>query len=91
MEEAMTKARLLSTLRAERRRWEARLAEVASIRRTTRILARGWSIKDAIARVSLVRSVAADMPLVTLAGRLAQASRDLEASLSRWEGEGGRL
>jgi hypothetical protein len=51
MSETMTKAQVLDTLRTERRRWEALLAEVGDARMTEEILASWWTIKDVIAHV----------------------------------------
>src|SRR5215210_7365241 len=52
MLDEMTKAQLLETLRAERSRWEALLAEVGEARMTTPLPASWWSIKDVIAHVA---------------------------------------
>lgn len=51
MSDEMTKAGPLEALHAERRRWDALLAEVGEERMTTPILASWWSVKDIIAHV----------------------------------------
>jgi uncharacterized damage-inducible protein DinB len=52
MFDELTKAQVLDTLRTERTRWEALLAEVGEARMTEEIQASWWSIKDVIAHVT---------------------------------------
>ena len=51
-DEAMTKARFLETLRAERRQWEEAIAAVGEERMTLPGFAGVWSVKDVVAHIT---------------------------------------
>ncbi len=52
MSDEQTKDRLLASLRAERERWEALLAEVGEARMTTPGVAGDWSVKDLLGHLA---------------------------------------
>ena len=52
MSDGQTKDRLLASLRAERERWEALLAEVGEARMTTPGVAGEWSVKDLLGHLA---------------------------------------
>ena len=51
-EEAMTKARFLEKMRAERARWEAAIAAIERPRLTEGGFAGVWSVRDVIAHIT---------------------------------------
>ena len=60
MNEPMTKARLLETLRAKRAAWDAVLAEIPESRMTESGAAGKWSVKDVIAHLTYFERWMAD-------------------------------
>ncbi|HEX5692552.1 MAG TPA: maleylpyruvate isomerase N-terminal domain-containing protein, partial [Roseiflexaceae bacterium] len=60
MEESMTKAKLLETLRRERAEWDALVAQVPRDRMTIPGVAGHWSVKDVIAHLTYYERWLAD-------------------------------